>query len=269
MQINLEKFKKDLDKLLDEGELLYHAMVVEQLSVEERAKHKKELGKKFVDFEKQIPRFSEKYQSWYSEALECIRQILPSRMEDFTSLYKINSKRKEITYENYTIFDYLQGLVVTRSLLKEKVVGPDAAVPKFRQQLKIVESLKRKFESSLFDIRTLVQADLFDSELDAARELNKKGFARGAGALASVVLERHLLVVCENHGLKITNKYPGINDFSQSLKDNNAIEIPTWRFIQHLGDLRNLCDHDKKREPRKEEIEDLINGVEKIIKTIF
>jgi len=36
-----------------------------------------------------------------------------------------------------------------------------------------------------------------------------------------------------------------------------------------LADLRNLCNHDKKREPEKEEIEDLIDGAEKIMKTIF
>ena len=57
---------------------------------------------------------------------------------------------------------------------KEKVVGTDAAIPRFRQQLNIVSSVKKRFESSLFDIRQLVQADLFDSELDAAKELNKK-----------------------------------------------------------------------------------------------
>ena len=44
----------------------------------------------------------------------------------------------------------------------------------------------------MFDIRQLVQADLFDSELDAADELGKKKFTRAAGALAGVVLERHL-----------------------------------------------------------------------------
>ena len=53
------------------------------------------------------------------------------------------------------------------------------------------------------------------------------------------------------------------------LKDNDVIDTPTWRFIQHLGDLRNLCDHNKDRVPKKEEVDDLIAGVVKIIKTIF
>jgi len=110
---------------------------------------------------------------------------------------------------------------------------------------------------------------LFNSELDVARELNKKGFTRGTGAVVGVVLEKHLSQVCENHKIKVTKQKPTINDFNQLLKDNDVIEMPTWRFIQHLADLRNLCDHNKEREPRKEEIEELINGVEKVTKTIF
>jgi len=47
------------------------------------------------------------------------------------------------------------------------------------------------------------------------------------------------------------------------------IETPTWRFIQHLSDLRNLCDHNKDREPTKDEVNELIVGVTKITKTLF
>lgn len=114
-----------------------------------------------------------------------------------------------------------------------------------------------------------MQADLFDSELEVARELNKKGFARGAGAVAGVVLEKHLSEVCDNHNVKILKKNPTINDYNQSIKDADIIEVKDWRFIQRLADLRNLCDHDKKVEPKQEDIEELIMGVEKISKTIF
>lgn len=272
MQSNLEKYKKDLNRLIHEGELLYYALIFDHLP-KEKEKFKKKHKEKFKEIQNQIPLFSEKYQTWYSEALECIRQLLPSRLDDFISYYKPTVKRKkdDITYENYTISDCLNGLYITRTsgLQKEKVVGPEAAIPKFRQQLKIVESLKQRFESSLFDIKQLVQADLFDSELEAARELNKKGFTRGAGAIAGVVLEKHLAQVCKNHNIPVKKKNPTINDFNQLLKNNDVIEVSTWRFIQHLADLRNLCDHNKNREPTREEIEELINGVEKITKTIF
>ena len=59
-------------------------------------------------------------------------------------------------------------------------MGPEGAIPHFRQQLAILTAVRARFESSLFDIRHLVMADLFDSELDAAETLAKKNFLRGA-----------------------------------------------------------------------------------------
>jgi hypothetical protein len=110
---------------------------------------------------------------------------------------------------------------------------------------------------------------LFDSELDAARELLKNKFVRAAGAVAGVVLERHLAQVCANHNIAIAKKNPNISNLNDLLKKANVIDTAQWRFIQHLGDLRNLCDHNKKKEPTVDEIGDLIAGVEKISKTLF
>ena len=87
--------------------------------------------------------------------------------------------------------------------------------------------------------------------------------------MAGVVLEGHLAQVCENHKINVTKKKTAINDYNQILKDNNVLEIQDWRFIQHLGDLRNLCDHNKKKDPTKEQVEELVVGVEKILKIIF
>jgi hypothetical protein len=35
-----------------------------------------------------------------------------------------------------------------------------------------------------------------------------------------------------------------------------------------MGDIRNLCDHGKDKDPSKEQISDLLDGVDKILKTI-
>lgn len=121
----------------------------------------------------------------------------------------------------------------------------------------------------MFDIRQLVQADLFDSELEAAKELSKHKFTRAAGALAGVVLERHLAEVCEKHNVKIVKKAPCISDLNNALKEASIIDIPQWRFVQHLGDIRNLCDHDKTSEPTPEQVDDLVAGVMKVTKTMF
>ena len=132
-----------------------------------------------------------------------------------------------------------------------------------------MESAKARFESSLFDIRQLVQADLFDSELEAAKELAAHKFTRAAGAVAGVVLERHLAQVCGNHSVTVAKKTPTICDFNDLLKAASVVDVPQWRFIQHLADIRNLCDHNKALEPSSEQVDVLIAGVMKVIKTLF
>lgn len=193
---------------------------------------------------------------------------MPDRLSDFVRLYEKPKSRKDIRYENYRIEDYFQGLTVTNTW-NEKIVGPDAAIPHFRQQLAIEQAVKGRFESSLFDIRQLVQGDLFDSELEAAKELAKHKFIRAAGAVAGVVLERHLAQVCENHNVTISKKAPSISDLNNALKVGAVIDVPDWRFVQHLADIRNLCDHNKKLEPTAEQVDDLILGVTKVVKTLY
>ena len=269
MTPNLEKYKKDLSALIDLGDQLFMAIQFECYPEEFKKAIEKRLKSEAKDVLARLPSFAESYQTWYSEAKALIRQVLPDRLSDFVRNYEKPKPRKDVSYENYRIEDYLQGLTITRGYNKEKVVGPDAAVPLFRQQLNIVKAVKARFESSLFDIRQLVQADLFDSELETAGALAKSGFNRAAGAVAGVVLEKHLRQVCDNHGIKMSKRNPTIGDLNNLLKQSDVMEVPQWRFIQHLGDLRNLCDHNKKVEPTKEHVADLIEGVEKVVKTLF
>jgi hypothetical protein len=267
-QSNLSKYTDDLDKLIKKGNDLFNAIQYDTIEGAEE-QFKKHFGSGFEKFKKEMPSFRAHYQIWYSEAQALIKLLLPDRLADFIRLYEKPKGRKDITFDNYVIEDYLHGLRVTRANGTIKIATPDAAVPKFEQQVYIVQSAKKRFESSLFDIKQLVQADLFDEEIEVAKELLKNKFLRAAGAVAGVVLERHLKQVCENHNLGLTKKNPTINDFNETLKNNNVIDTAQWRFIQHLGDLRNLCDHNKSKEPTINDITDLTDGVSKIIKTLF
>jgi hypothetical protein len=258
--VNLDRYRKDLDRLATEGDKLNLALLIEVYPKGAKT------GKLTKEQIAELPRFGDEYQAWYSEALAVVRQLLPDRLNDFISYYKPLKPRKELNAATYTISDLLQGLTASRG--GEPVVGFNAALLPMEQQVNIIKALKRRFDSSLFDIRALVQADLLDSELEAAEELNSKGFHRGAGAVAGVVLESHLATVCEQHEIA-AGKNPSISELNDILRKHNVLDLPTWRFVQHLGDIRNLCDHKKEAEPTKEQIHELIQGVLKIIKTVF
>jgi hypothetical protein len=229
------------------------------------------LEKKYEDAAKKINgSFERNYQRWYTESQAVLRQLLPDRLEELMDLYCPDPKRKKIDNVTYRIQDWLNGSRSGKNVYGERYFNDFAiASMLFKTQLEILESVKSRFESSLHDIAQLLRAELFDSELDSARELAKNGFVRGAGAVAGVVLEKHLGQVCQNHNVPTRKQHPTISDFNDLLKNASVIDVPAWRQIQRLADIRNLCDHNKNREPTKEEVTELIEGVEKTCKTLF
>lgn len=261
MNSQYKKLEDEVKTLENKATQLFISMYKEcgHLDDDEIKKYEED-GIKFISF-------SSNYQSWYTKAYRVIKQIIPERLAEFEKMYKGDEKRKEISFMNYCIYDYILGLQT--SIRGEVIASRKNAITKMEIQLLILSSAADKFKSSLFDITEILQADIFDTELDSAHELNKKGFSRAAGAVTGVVLEKHLSHICSLHQLKPRKNNPSISDFYQILKDNEIIDTPTWRFIQHLGDIRNLCDHNKEREPTKEEVTEFIKGVDKIIKSVF
>lgn len=261
------KYEEDINSLVVKGDEMYKGLIYELRDEKDSvykslSKQDKELFKNFS--------FSDKYHAWYNESLRLIVQLMPERLEDFKDYYKC--KRKLLTFETYTISDYLGDISLGDHLMWNQVtteMGKNPAVVKFRQQLDIVKSLKERFNSSLYDIKSLLQADLFNNELDGAKELLKNGFTRAAGAICGVVLEKHLKDICDLRGLKLTKKCPHISDYNDVLHNNNIIDVAEFRRIQLAGDLRNQCDHSKEKEPTKDDIEELISTTAKIIANVF
>jgi len=259
---NIEKYKKDLQILIELWKKLHISIQFETIpdKINEYLRdlspaESRKIREKIIDFKWN-------YQKWYSESLVLIKQLLPDRVNDFILQYNKPKNRKIIRFDNYVIEDYIHWIW-------NDYVRWEWAITKFLTQFHILESLEKRFESSLFDIKSLIQADLFDNELEAAKELLKKWFLRWAWAVVWVVLEEHFQNVCNSHNLKIWKKNPTINDFNDLLKKESIIDISDFRRIQLLWDLRNKCDHKKTDEPIKEDIEDLINWANKIIKSVF
>jgi hypothetical protein len=265
-----EALKKAVSKLVVDGLDISLAEGMKELQSMPKASASKKASKSNKETEVE-PTVSllQAYQAWYSRALPVVRQILPDRYPEFIEQYKLD-KRKDITYVTYTISDYLLGVRITRGWQGEEIFDATLAfLTKFEHQIEILRSCLDRLDSLIADIQGTLQAELFDDELSAAEELSKKAHLRAAGALAGVTLERHLATVAQNHGIKIGKKDPTIADFNDAFRNDGIYDVPTWRFIQRLGDIRNLSAHFKNREPTKDEIDEMLKGVQKVLKTIF
>jgi hypothetical protein len=209
------------------------------------------------------------YQRWYSKALRAVEQLLPDRYAEFVSLYRAEKPPKALNVTTYTIAHYLADLSVSQ--------GGTPVFDRFTvfriqfdQQISMVRSAEDRLDTILADIKGTLEAGLFDNELSAADDLRKKKHLRAAGVIAGVVLERHLKRVAANHGATTRRKKtPTISDLNDLLKDARVYDVVLWRKIQRLGDIRNYAAHDKERDPTDEEIKELIEGVEQLVKTVF
>jgi hypothetical protein len=207
MVTNLEKYKNDLGKLIK----LSDSML---LDIKERKNDNQKCSKDYNNF------FEQEYQNWYTIAHSVIKQIIPQRLYEFENLYLADLKRKAINPMTFSIQDWINGYRLPNIIFEEDndIDDINIVILKFQIQKRILESASQRFENSLFDIRKIVQADLFDSETDSARELMKNGFLRAAGAVVGVLLEKHLNEICTNHNIKISKKNPGISDYNELLK---------------------------------------------------
>ena len=162
---NLEKYKIDLSRLINVGENLLNL-----------------LG----DDNSKLSKFRGGYEIWYSEAVYLVKILLNERAKDF-ELYYNNPKSDCI--KNALVFTPPKREAMKIDTMYSTVPASisDRTKVLFINQLNIIKSIEQRFESTLFDIKQLVQADLFDSELETAKELNKNKFIRAAGAVAGVV----------------------------------------------------------------------------------
>ena len=251
-----DEIKKEIKELISDGTKEYEGLCL----------YAKTYINESIEFsnpeEEKINTFLVNYETWYSSSLRLIKTFLPERVNDFTILYR-DEKRKEITSENYTVSDALQG---KNTLLNDYY--PGNAPKKFFQQIAILKACLDCFDKKIYDIQVVLQADVFDSEIDSARHLFKMGYLRAAGAICGVVIENHLCSVCNFRNITLRKKNPSIGDYNEALKDV-AYDTIEWRRIQRLRDLRNLCDPKKDREPTKDEVEELILGTDRVIKNIF
>lgn len=275
------RFSSELEELIAEGDTLRLAFqfafneeeseAAATLAVENSKsdEEKKTLNANIKRAKSCAKNIGSRYEKWLTKSMAVIKQVAPDRLGDFRAMYEKPKGRKteNINFENYSIQDALVGLAVTRG--GRALVGPEAAISKVDHQVSILKAVSARFDSTLMDMVALVQADLLDSELDAANELFKHKFFRAAGVIAGVVLEKHLAQVASARNISLSKKNPTLSDWNDKLRSEAVIDTPTWRQIQHLGDIRNLCAHGKDREPTKEEVTDLIAGAAKVSKNVF
>ena len=192
------------------------------------------------------PNLHRAYQHWVSASRVLIAKNNPSRLDEFDELYEL----------------------VKSALVNRHISKPDQFILQERidRQSDLLSAIPNHLKYSLYDIELEAYSTIINDELQAAEHLLAKGFLRPAGSLAGVLLERHLKTLLRKHNPPIkVRKNATLSPLNDACKDN-VYDSVAWRKVQHLTDLRNICAHDKTKDPTKLQVTELIAGVSSILK---
>ena len=212
-----------------------------------------------------LPQLTIRYETWYTNALRLVQNLIPERLEDFVSAYK-NNRSGAIGYSTYAIQDYLLGIKVDRSskadfnsaLLFERLTLRQAGILNSALQTKPV---------SVNTSENPFQEEFYERALDKAQKLFGMGQLVPAGVLAGTVLENYLKWMCRKRHIKINEELLSTKEMNDSLYKFRTYKNTTWIRIKGLIPLADACLDPQKKNPPKKEIGALIAGVRKILGT--
>jgi hypothetical protein len=188
----------------------------------------------------------ERYDNWYSACLGLVTANMSIRASE---VMEANKSASRILDGDYFILQ--SQLELARCIKRVNA---------------IVGSIPKYLDARMHDMELAVATAYINDELNEANVLLRAGYVRCAGAMAGVLLERHLKVLCgrQQPPLKY-GKHDGIAKLNDKLRDAHVYDQTQWRRIQWMGDIRNDCDHPGSAEPSKDSVTDLIEGVRKFI----
>lgn len=126
----------------------------------------------------------------------------------------------------------------------------------------VFEAAKEDFAGGYCSsIKNLVQAEVFDSELEQARALFEAGYHSAAAVIAGVVLETSLRQLCDNHNLP----HGKLNKMNSDLAKVGQYNKLRQKQITALADIRNSAAHGDIGSYTEADVDDMIAKIEAFV----
>jgi hypothetical protein len=113
----------------------------------------------------------------------------------------------------------------------------------------------------LSTLRTLVQAEVFDSELEQASELLRSGYKTAAGVIAGTVLETSLRELCTRNSLP----HGKLDRMNADLAKQGLYNANMAKRITALAGIRNSASHGKPDEFTDAQVKAMIEDIERFL----
>ncbi len=136
--------------------------------------------------------------------------------------------------------------------------------PKFIKQYALLSAFKDDYEHGyLISLKNLIEADIFDTELEQAKELLISKYKLAAAVIAGIVLETALRSLCD----KINIPHGKLTKMNDDLTKAGIYNKFQHKSITALADIRNSAAHGKDSEFTHDNVENMIRDIESFLAT--
>ncbi len=195
---------------------------------------KKTPGSNMIGFDSWVD--SEKAHQWYTSSQNLLGRVFGTNSPHYQNFSSIPGKQAL----SYTPVRHGQGVL-------------RAALDDFEQ-------------GYLFDIRRLIESEVFADILEQAKELMKSGYKGPAALVAGCVLEDGLRKLCTRHNLPL-NSRPKLDLMNADLAKVGIYNKLTQKRITAIADIRNNAAHGKWDEFNTDDVTDMVEWISKFLET--
>jgi Domain of unknown function (DUF4145) len=190
-------------------------------------KHDKYDGTQYTEVD------SESFLSWCVKA----RNLISNACREDSQHFKAFEKAEEVqSYQNN--YDTLKRVKAVFSATKEDYEG-----------------------GYITSVKKLVQAEVFDSELEQATELATAGYAAAAAVIAGAVLETTLRSLCDANSIEQGK----LDKMNADLAKAGVHNVLVQKKITALAAIRNSAAHGKSNEFTKDDVMHMIVEVNRYV----
>jgi hypothetical protein len=144
----------------------------------------------------------------------------------------------------------------------EKLHSFDSYMHQLKRMKAVFLAAKEDFQGGyLNSLRNLVQAEVFGSELDQARELLSTGYIPAAAVIAGVVLETTIRNLCTDHGLE----HGKLDKMNADLAKASVYNSIQQKRITAMAGIRNAAAHGETDKFSAGDVKGMIDDVERFL----
>jgi hypothetical protein len=118
----------------------------------------------------------------------------------------------------------------------------------------------------LVELRTLIEAEVFDNLLEQATHLHAKGYHPAAAVIAGCVLEDALRKLCDVNTI-VLEIHPKLDQMNADLAKAGVYSKLVQKRVTALADLRNRAAHGDWKDFAAADVDEMLTSVRRFVET--